>query len=150
MKLDGTYTFNAPRQLAWQTLQDPDALRACIPDVETFEPTGPDEYQATMKIGLGPIKGTYTAKIRVFDQQEPSHYKLSIDAKGGPGVVRGEASFDLAEAGPEKTTLNWAADGQVGGTAAAVGQRLILPAAKAMVGQFWKSMDAQIQARRSA
>lgn len=148
MKLEGTYTFNAPRQLAWETLQDPAALRACLPDVETFDPIGPDEYQARMKIGLGPIKGTYTARIRVCDQQAPSHYKLSIDGRGGPGVVRGEATFDLAEDGPDKTSLTWVADGQVGGAAAAVGQRMILPAAKMMAGQFWKAMEDQIKARQ--
>jgi carbon monoxide dehydrogenase subunit G len=150
MKLDGTYTFNAPRQAVWDVLQDPETLRATIPGVESFEAIGPDEYRATMRVGLGPIKGTYTGKIRVFDQQAPAHYKLSVDAQGGPGVVRGEGTFDLVEAGPDTTTLNWVADGQVGGTAAAVGQRMIVPAAKMMVNQFWKAMDDQVKARQGA
>jgi hypothetical protein len=150
MKLDGSYTFNAPRQLVWETLQDPEALRACIPGVETFEQIGPDEYQATMKIGVATIKGTYSSKIRVFDQQPPSHYKLAVDAHGGPGVVRGEGTFDLVEEGPDKTVLNWVADGQVGGTVAAVGQRMLGGVAKMTVGQLWKSMEEQIKARQGA
>ncbi|HLG71586.1 MAG TPA: SRPBCC domain-containing protein, partial [Chloroflexota bacterium] len=40
MKLDGSYSFDAPRQLVWDTLQDPEALKKCIPGVETFEQTG--------------------------------------------------------------------------------------------------------------
>ena len=82
MKLDGSYTFDAPRKLVWDTMQDPEALRKSIPGVETFEQTAPNEYQAKMKIGVGAIKGSYGSKIKVFDQQEPSHYKLSIDATG--------------------------------------------------------------------
>ena len=30
MKLDGSYTFNAPRDLVWDTLQDPEALKALL------------------------------------------------------------------------------------------------------------------------
>ena len=144
MKLDGTYTFNAPRQAVWTTLQDPDALRACIPGVEKFDKTGPDEYEATMRMGVGAIKGSYTGKIRMFDLQEPSHYKLAIDARGTPGFVSGEATFDLAEDGPGKTTLTWVADGQVGGPVAAVGQRMLGGVAKMTVGQFWKAMESRV------
>jgi uncharacterized protein len=147
MRLDGTYTFNAPRQKVWEVLQDPEALRACIPGVEKFDKIGADEYQVGMRMGVGAIKGSYTGKIRMFDLQQPEHYKLGIDARGTPGFVSGEATFDLAEDGPDKTTLTWGADGQVGGPVAAVGQRMLSGVAKMTVGQFWKAMDDQIKAR---
>ncbi|MDE3078040.1 MAG: carbon monoxide dehydrogenase, partial [Chloroflexota bacterium] len=60
MNLDGTYTFNAPRKLVWDTLQDPEALRRAIPGVESFAQAGENEYQAKMKIGVASIKGSYT------------------------------------------------------------------------------------------
>jgi carbon monoxide dehydrogenase subunit G len=145
MKLDGSYTFNAPRQAVWTVLQDPEALKKCIPGVEKFEKVGADEYEATMRIGVGAVKGSYTGKIRMFDQQEPSHYKLAVDAKGTPGFVSGQAAFDLAEDGADKTILTWTADGQVGGAVAAVGQRMLGGVAKMTVGQFWKAMDDQIK-----
>ena len=149
MKLDGSYTFNAPRDLVWDTLQDPEALKACIPGVETFEQTGPGEYQATMKIGVGSVKGTYSGKIRVFDEQRPSHYKLAVEAKGTPGFVRGEATFELAEDG-DQTGMTWNADAQVGGTIAIVGQRMISGVAKMTVDQLWKAMEEQIKQRQAA
>lgn len=150
MKLDGSYTFDAPRQLVWDTLQDPEALKRAIPGVETFEQTAPNEYQAKMKIGVASIKGSYSSKIKVFDQQEPSHYKLSIDANGTPGFVRGEGNFELVEDGPAKTTVNWSGDAQVGGLVAGVGQRMLGGVAKMTVGQLWKAMDSQIKEKQSA
>ena len=148
MRLDGTYTFPASRQIVWDTLLDPEALRACIPGVETFERIGDDEYQATMKIGVAAIKGSYTSKIRVFDQQAPTHYKLAIDAHGVTGTVRGEATIDLNEDGPDSTTIAWGGDAQVGGTVASVGQRMLGGVAKMTVGQLWKAMEGQIKARQ--
>lgn len=150
MKLDGMHTFDAPRKLVWDTLQDPQSLRNAIPGVETFEQVGPDEYHAKVKIGVAAVKGTYTSKIRVFDQQEPTHYKLSIDANGPTGFVKGEGTFDLQEDGPDKTVVNWSGDAQVGGLVAGVGQRLLTPAAKMTVGQLWKAMDGQIKERQGA
>ncbi|MHB8621504.1 MAG: SRPBCC family protein, partial [Chloroflexota bacterium] len=147
MKLDGSYTFNAPRQVVWDTLQDPEALRKAIPGVETFDKIAEDSYDARIKIGVASIKGTYRGKIRIYDQQEPTHYKLSIDATGGPGFVKGEGIFDLLEDGPDRTTINWSGDAQVGGLIAGVGQRMIGGAAKMTVGQLWKAMDGQIQER---
>ncbi|HUZ77787.1 MAG TPA: carbon monoxide dehydrogenase subunit G [Chloroflexota bacterium] len=144
MKLDGTYTFNAPRKRVWETLQNPESLRRAIPGVESFEQTGADEYQAKMKIGVGAIKGSYHGKIRVFDQQEPEHYKLSVDASGTPGFVRGEGTFELVEDGADKTIINWSADAQVGGLVASVGQRMLGGVAKMTVNQLWKSMETQI------
>jgi carbon monoxide dehydrogenase subunit G len=150
MKLDGTYTFDAPREVVWHTLQDPQALRNSIPGVEEFNEIGPDEYQARMKIGVASIKGTYSAKIRVFDKQPPTHYKLGIDANGTPGFVRGEGSFDLVEEQPGKTTVKWEADAQVGGLVAGVGQRMLSGVAKMTVGQLWKAMEGQIKEKQAA
>ncbi|MEK7215559.1 MAG: carbon monoxide dehydrogenase subunit G [Chloroflexota bacterium] len=149
MKLDGVYTFHAPRQLVWETVLDPEALRRCIPGLETFEPAGQDEYAATMKIGVGSIKGSYSAKIRIFDLREPEHYKLSVEAKGTPGFVRGEGSFNLRADDAETTTLRWEADAQIGGAVAAVGQRMLGGVAKMTIGQLWVALDAQVKARQA-
>jgi len=150
MKLDGSYTFDAPRQLVWDTMQDPEALRKAIPGVESFEQTAPNEYQAKMKMGVAAIKGTYNGKIKLFDQQEPSHYKLSIDASGTPGFVRGEGTFELVEDGPDKTTMNWSGDAQIGGLVAGVGQRMLGGVAKMTVGQLWKAIESQIKERQGS
>jgi len=150
MELDGSYTFDAPRQLVWDTMQDPQALRNAIPGVESFDQTGPDEYTAKMKIGVGAIKGSYSGKIKLFDQQAPGHYKLSIDARGTPGFVRGEGTFDLLEDGPDKTTMNWSGKADVGGLIAGVGQRMLGGVAKMTVGQLWQAMERQIKERQAA
>lgn len=150
MKIDGVYTFQAPRQLVWETVQDPDALQRCIPGVESFERTGDDEYRATMKIGVGAIRGTYNAKIRIFDQRAPEHYKLAVEAQGAAGFVRGEGTFELAEQGAGATELRWSADAQIGGAVAAVGQRMLGGVARMTVGQLWSALDAQVKARQKA
>ena len=103
-----------------------------------------------MKIGVGSIKGTYRAKIRIFDLHAPEHYRLSVEATGTPGFVRGEGAFDLVADDAETTTLRWEADARIGGAVAAVGQRMLGGVAKMTVGQLWAALAAQVKERQQA
>ena len=40
MTLDGSYTFNAPRERVWALLMDTDAIAGCVPGCEGLEPIG--------------------------------------------------------------------------------------------------------------
>ncbi len=80
MELSGEHTFAAPREQVWRFLLDPDVLRKCLPGCERLETTGPDEYQATMKIGVGMVRGTFTGRVRISDKQEPERYRRRLDA----------------------------------------------------------------------
>ena len=59
MKIEGSYTFNAPRERVWQVLQDPKIMAQCMPGCESMNQIGPDQYEAVMKVGVASVKGTY-------------------------------------------------------------------------------------------
>ena len=52
MKVEGVYSFPGPPQKVWDLLLDPESLRQCIPGVESLTETGPDHYDAVMKVGV--------------------------------------------------------------------------------------------------
>ena len=76
-----------------------------------------------MKVGVASIKGTYTGRVEIGEKQFPSHYKLSMEGKAGPGFVRGSATMDLTEQGEGETRLSLKSEVLVGGLIASVGQR---------------------------
>lgn len=149
MKIEGTYTFKAPRDQVYKILLDPDALKACLPGVQRFEKVGEDQYEATMKIGVAAVKGEYTGKVQIRDKQEPSHYAMDIEGSGGPGFVKGVGTVDLEETAGG-TLIKYAGDAQVGGMLAGVAQRMLPGIAKMMAGEFFKAMEKQLQARSGA
>ena len=63
MQVEGQYTINAPIERVWAYLQDPAGLQACIPGCEKLEPRGEDSYEATLKVGVAAVKGTYQGKV---------------------------------------------------------------------------------------
>ncbi len=143
MKVEGSYTFDAPRERVWAVLLNPDALKSCVPGCETMTPTGPDQYEATMKVGVAAIRGSYKGTIRITEKQEPASYQLMVEGRGGPGFVKGTAQIQLVDQG-QSTQVNVQGDGQVGGTVAGVGQRMLGGVAKMLMGQFFDCLKKQL------
>ena len=145
MKIEGTYTLNAPRELVWTLMIDPDVLSRCVPGVQSLENTEGTSYKLALKTGVGAIKGVYTGAIRLEDLREPEHYIMIVDGKGAAGFVKGVGALDLAERGDE-TVVTYAGDVSVGGTIASVGQRMVLSTAKMMTAQFFTALEAEAAA----
>jgi carbon monoxide dehydrogenase subunit G len=142
VKLEGSYVFEAPRERVWALLMSPESLKQCIPGCESLEADGEDSFKAVMKVGVASIRGTYNGRVRMTDKQEPDSYTLNVEGSGGPGFVRGAAKVTLTADG-ENTRLMVDADGQVGGTVAGVGQRMLGGVAKMLMNQFFECLRKQ-------
>lgn len=143
MKIEGSYTFKVARQKVWEVLLDPQIIAQCMPGCEALTEVGADQYEATMKIGIAAVKGTYKGKVAIRDKQPPSHYVLSGEGSGGPGFIHGDMAIDLEEK-DGKTVLKFSAEAKIGGLIAGVGQRMLGGVAKMMVEQFFKKMEGFI------
>ena len=145
MKLEGTYKFKAPQEKVWEVLTHPRHLEKAIPGCQKLEEIEPGKYDATLKIGIAAIKGTYKGMAEVADPQPPHKYRLIVEGGGSPGFVKGEALIELSHQN-QSTTVSCQGEGQVGGLIAGVGQRLISGIAKMMLGQFFKQIGKELKA----
>ncbi len=146
MKLEGTYTFNAPRDVVWQSILDPEVLANILPGCEKLERIGDDEYKGMIKIRIGPVQGKFQGKVTLLDINEPDNYRLVVDGKGAPGFMKGEGEVHLKAQG-DATLMRYVGEAQVGGRIASVGQRLLDSSAKALTKQSLDGLNRQIQAR---
>lgn len=143
MKLEGSYEVKAPRQKVWSAFLDPETLRKAIPGCEKLEMIGPDEYKATLKIGVAAVKGTFEGKVRLSDKKPSDSYRLAAEGSGGPGFVRADTLISLADI-DGGTRVSYSADVQVGGLIAGVGQRMLGGVSKMMADQFFTRMSEQL------
>lgn len=142
MELTGEHTFNVPREKVWKFMLDPEVLKACLPGCEKLEAVGEDEYVATMKIGISFIRGTFSGKVKITDKIEPESYKMQVEGSGPQGQVSGVGSLELVDQG-ESTLVRYVGEANVRGSLARVGARMIQPAAKTIVGQFFEKMEKE-------
>ena len=143
MKLKISNVVPANRDRVFAALVNPDVLRRSIPGCEAWTPLGSDTYEATLKIGLAGLKGTYTGKAAIREQRPPDALTLSFEGKGGPGFVRGSAVIALT-ADADATRVAADADVHVGGVIAAVGSRLVEAGAKKLADDFFRRLAVEL------
>ncbi len=149
MKLDGTYTFDAPRDVVWQALLDPEVLTKVMPGCERLEQIGENEYKGTLKIRVGPVQGQFEGLVNLSDINAPESYRMQVDGKGAPGFMKGVGGVSLEDQGAA-TLMHYSGEAQVGGRIASVGQRLLESSAKALTRQSLDGLHEQIKARAQA
>jgi carbon monoxide dehydrogenase subunit G len=132
----------------WDLLTDPQSLQHCTPGCKQLTEIAADEFEATMEVGIGPIKGTFHGKIAMKEKTPPRSYRLIIEGSGAAGFVRGEGALTLQDEAGDQTAVHVSGDGQVGGVMAGVGQRLFEGVAKQLMGQFFQCMQGRLAARK--
>ncbi len=151
MILTGTFTFNGPRAKVWEILQDPAVLAKALPGTKTLTKVGDDRYEGVMKVSVGPMSAAeFAVNVELKDQVPPERFVMHIDGKGGVGFTKGTATIELVEINDQPgpvTVMNYSSDMQIGGTIAAVGQRLLESAGKMMTRQALEALNAELKAR---
>lgn len=138
MELAGDYVFDAPQQMVWDALLDPNVLGSIMPGGKGFEQIGENQYNGVLEVKVGPVQGAFQGKITLSDIQAPESYKIEVDGKGAPGFVKANGGLRL-ETRESQTFMEYSGQAQVGGRIASVGQRLLDSAARSIVRQ---SLDA--------
>jgi carbon monoxide dehydrogenase subunit G len=150
MDMTGQRTLQVTQQQAWEALNDPETLKACIPGCQKFEPAGDHKFSVAAGIKMGPVSALFNGHVQLADIVPPQSYKLNFDAQGGvAGFGKGESAVEIRplEKGCE---LHYTVHSSVGGKIAQLGQRLIDGVAKNMAEDFFKRFEAELDKRYPA
>jgi carbon monoxide dehydrogenase subunit G len=142
MEMQGERRIPAPRQAVWEKLNDPDALKQCIPGCESVEKTSDTEFTAKVRAKVGPVSAHFTGKVTLTDLNPPQGYTISGEGQGGvAGFAKGSAKVALEDEGNE-TVMRYGVQAQVGGKLAQIGSRLIDGTARKMADDFFNRFVA--------
>lgn len=141
MDMQGNRQLGVSQQQAWDALNDPAILKACIPGCEKFELTADNQYAVLVAVKIGPVAAKFNGKVTLADIQAPNSYSLKFEAQGGvAGFGQGESKVEL-EANAQGCELRYTVHSKVGGKIAQLGQRLIDGVAKSMAEDFFKRFE---------
>jgi uncharacterized protein len=145
MKLQGTHTFDAPRERVWRAILDPAILARTLPGCQKLERVGENNYLGVLNVQVGPVKGQFQGTLVLTDVRPLEGYHMKLDGKGPAGFMNGEGDLRLTDAG-SSTVLTYDIDSQVGGRVAAVGQRLLESSSKSVARQGLEGLAREISA----
>src|SRR5262245_55108878 len=140
MKISGSHVLALPQERAYQVLQDPEVLARCMPGCEALVRVGENEYQMKMKMALASFSGLFDGTIKIAAPEPPSSFRLIVEGKGKIGFMKCDGELKLVHESAG-TQVAYEGDVQVGGTLAAVGQRLIDTTAKMMIKRFFDRLS---------
>lgn len=147
MKLEGSYTFDAPRDLVWEMFFDPEVLARTMPGCEKLDRIGDTSFEGRMRVQVGPVQGIFKGTVVLSDLQKPESYHMQVDGQGPSGFMKGEGDIQLEE-NDDGTVMHYVGEAQVGGRIAQVGQRLMDSSARAIVKQSLDNLAKQVDARQ--
>lgn len=149
MKVAGEYTFDAPINLVWNALQDPNILASILPGCDKLEQKAENEYVGGLNIKVGPVQGKFAGNIKLENVRPLEGYTMVVDGSGPAGFVKATGRLILNAQG-EKTHITYEGDAQVGGRIASVGQRLIESSAKAIIKQSLDALNTVLKLQAEA
>jgi len=131
-----------PPEDVWQSLNDPDILKQCLPGCEEFTPAEePHKFLIVLKTKVGPVKATFNGEVELSEMNPPHSYVLSGGGKGGvAGFAKGSASVRLDPVevdGLPGTSMTYEVNAAVGGKLAQIGSRLVGGTARKMASEFF-------------
>jgi uncharacterized protein len=149
MKVEGSTSFNAPLQVVWDVLNDPEQMAQTMPNVKSFSVQDDRHWSADVAVplGLGSLK--MSIQFDKTEERPPEYAMLKAKGKGVGALLSMETRFELSD-GATGTDMTWHADVQIAGPVGAMGQRVIQPIVNQQVKQVLAALDKQVQQAAAA
>ena len=148
MNVSGEKTFDAPRDLVWQVMNDPASMAKTMPGVESFDIHDDRHWTANVKIPLGLGAMKMKVDMEKVEEREPEFAKLAVKGHGVGAMMNMETSFTLGDAADGGTSMAWSADVHILGPVGSMGQRVLQPIVNQQVQHVLSALDAQVQAAK--
>ena len=144
LKFDGRESVPAAKDKVWAFVNDPAKIASCLPDVIDYQVRDPRNFDATVKVAVGPVSGKFKFKIALDPQPDGEHLVLRINGGGFGSVVDLTATATIAADGAASTALDWSATASMRGPVATVGGRVLDTQAHRVIAATFANVKAKL------
>ncbi len=144
MEISGAASVKARPDAVGRVLSDPAMLQRSLPGCQSLVPEG-DGYRIEISIGVAAVRGTYQGLIRILRHDPGAQFDFEIALEAPRGYVEASVRTTFRPS-VDGTEIAYAAESELGGTLAALGQRVAAGVATLMVRQFCDGIGREAQA----
>jgi uncharacterized protein len=147
IQIDKSYPMPCTPDVAWEFLQNLEAVAGCMPGAKITERLDAGRYKGTVTARVGPATMSFRGEVEMKDV-DPAARSLRLLGKGTDSTGSSGAALNLtariesAEGG--LCTLMGASEMSMSGKAAAFGGRMINTVADQILQQFANNFAAQV------
>ena len=146
MKIENSFTVDAPISEAWTLLTDIPEIAPCLPGAKlTGEQDG--VYSGGIKVKVGPITAEYKGSAEFVEFDEAAR-KAVINGKGrdtrGAGNAQALITAQMASVEGDKTQVDIITDLKISGKVAQFGRGVMQDISEKLLGQFAECLEQKI------
>ena len=147
MNFEGSVTINAPLQVVWEFLTNPDTVSKCAPGLKSVEIVVPDQqFKAVAAVGFGAVSVTFTNDVSFVELHPPERAVVKVHGSAPGSALDLMSEMRLSEGGDGATELHSTADIQIVGTIASLASRMMVGVTKKLTGMFFTCVKSKIEA----
>ena len=152
VQIEKSYPMPSSPEVAWELLQDLEAVAGCMPGASITERLEGNRYKGTVAVKVGPASLSFRGEVEMKDIDAATH-SLRLVAKGtdtsGSSAATMDISAHIAPAEGGLCTLGGSSEVSMSGKAASFGARLFGGVADQVLGQFASNFSQQVSARQA-
>lgn len=147
MKIEETFSVNAPIDRVWDFMMDPDRMAPCIPGCGDVEIIGDNRYRANVKVAMGPIKTSFNVSVELTEQEAPT-YAASVtrgEEGGKASMLTANSELRLTPVNGKETEVYYVSEVSLVGRLGKFGLGMMKKKAKAIGEEFAESFRSRIE-----
>ncbi len=145
MELTNEFRVAVPAAKTWEFLTDVERVAPCLPGATLLSVDG-DEFTGVVKVKVGPITVSYKGEA-AFVEKDAAAQRMVLRANGketrGNGNAAAVVTAQLKDEG-DATSVVISTDLTISGKAAQFGRGVLSDVAGNLIGQFAKSLEADL------
>jgi len=146
LQYNGEEQIPVGRDKVWAFVTDPEKVGRCFPEVVDVAVQDPTHFEATVQVGVGPVRGKFRLKVELAPDSTGRRLDMRISGGGFGSAVDLTAGADIVESGPGATTLRWGGQAVARGPIAAVGGRVLDAQAQKLITQAFANVRERLSA----
>jgi carbon monoxide dehydrogenase subunit G len=147
MRIEKTFTVNAPQEQVWSFITDPQKVAPCIPGCEGAEEKESGKYAAAINVKAGPIRTTFHLDIEQTEQRPPEFASYSSKGEEGSRASRISAVSTLAlkSISNDSTEVTYTSDISIVGRLGKFGSGMMQKIADSIGAEFVAELKGRLE-----
>lgn len=152
IEIEETFRVQAPVELVWQYLLDPQEVVSCLPGAELLEVLDERTFIGRIRVKVGPVTSSYQGRARLTEVDEQRH-RVAMRGEGqetsGAGSATMTMTSHIVAAGDGYAEVRVAARLDLVGRLVQFGRGMIEEVSKQLFRQFAQCVQTRLEGAAS-
>ena len=147
MKIEDSFTLNAPQGDVWIAITNPYVVTPCVPGCQNVQILGPNIYSAEVNVKVGPIKAQFRLNVKVTRQIPPLEIHSTTRGEEGSkaSVLQAESIVRLKQIDVNTTEVYYCSDVNIIGRLGKFGFGVMKKKAKTLGDEFAEAFKKTLE-----